>query len=371
MTRTIVWKLLQALPVLLLASLLSFVLIDLVPGDPTVQILGPDATPDQYAALRVQLGLDRPFLERYASWLGNIMTGNLGESARPPHRAVSEILAQRLPPTLQLTLMSLVFSLAVAVPLALRSAYRPGDAVDRTITGVTFASVSVPSFLGGLVLTFVVVFHPGIIRTMVALGGAGVVGVIITSGVRRRGRPRALARSMLAAAAVAAAVTAAVVLMPRFPNQGFARISEDGLLEHLRTMVLPVVTLSIGEIAVFSRLLRSDLIHTLGEDFILAARATGMRPWRIVVGEALRPSLFSLVTVVSVSLGRVIGGSVIVETLFNIPGMGQLIVDSINNKDYPIIQVCVLMIALLYVASSFLVDIAYGVLDPRVRRGNL
>lgn len=373
--RNLISKLGQLIPVLILVSLASFLLLELVPGDPAVQALGPDASPAEYDAARERLGLDKPVGERYVTWVSDVAKGDLGQSVFAPHRDVSELVKQRLPVTLELALLSMTLAIIISVPLAMWTAYRRGSAADKAATTIAFSAISIPTFMAGLLFVFFFVFHATIVKTI-----GGVIGVLLTGGfalytVRRvrsippssmRRRALLLGGSLTAGAALLTLMF--VTMLPSFPRQGFVRFSEGGLGDNLRSIALPVLTLTLAECAVFIRLLRSDLIHTLGEDFILAARAKGMPAWRIMLRDALRPSLFSLVTVISVTLGRVIGGSAIVETIFNLPGMGRLIIESITVKDYPIVQACVLIIAVVYVLLNTLVDVLYGVLDPRIRR---
>lgn len=373
--RNLLSRLGQLVGVVLLVSIGSFALVQLVPGDPAVQALGPEATPEEYAAARERLGLNEPVVERYVDWVGGVLRGDLGESIFPPHRDVADLVAQRLPVTLELALLSMLLAVLVSVPVAMFTAYRSGGAADRIATAIAFGSISIPTFMAGLLFVFFFVFSQALVKGVGGVvGGAIVLGIAWLTARRARAVPRSRLRTRTVVVGASAAVVAAlltvafVTLLPQFPRQGFVRITEGGLRENLKSIALPVFTLALAETAVFTRLLRSDLIHTLGEDFILAARAKGMPAWRIVVRDALRPSLFSLITVISVTLGRVIGGSAIVETIFNLPGMGRLIVDSITTKDYPIIQACVLIIAVLYVLLNTLVDVLYGVLDPRVRR---
>lgn len=375
MIRILISKIWQVLPVLVLVSLGSFFLLELVPGDPAVAVLGQNATPAEYASVRERLGLNEPLVSRYTSWAGDILHGDLRKSIFPPNRAVWDLISQRLPVTVQVAGMSMLLSLLIAVPLALRTAYRPGDVVDRAATTGAFGAISTPPFLAGLLMVFFFVFNPG----MVKVGIAG-VGVVLAVSVARSAwkriggipassmRTAAILRSAAGLFSIVAISALLVRFLPSFPRQGFVRISEGGLGDNLKSVALPVLTLTLTECAVFVRVLRSDLIETLSEDFILAAKAKGMPAWRIMVRDALRPSLFSLVTILSVTLGRLIGGSVIVEIIFNLPGMGRLIIDSITTKDYPVVQACVLMIAVLYVVASAFVDVAYAYLDPRIRR---
>lgn len=300
---------------LLLVSFGVFMLVSLIPGDPAISILGNGQPPEAYEAVRQQLGLNDPLLSRYFSWLGHALTGDLGRSFMPPQTPVLDRIASALPVSLEIAILGLVLALAAAVPLAMWSAYHENGRIDRAITGVTFALLPLPSFLLGMLL--IVIFFK-------QLGW--------------------------------------------FPPNGWVRPSE-GLLGNLQHVFLPALTVGMTEFATFVRVLRSDLIATLREDFVLAARARGMSSLRIMVFDALRPSSFSLITLMGISIGRLIGGTVIVEQLFSIPGMGNLVVSSAVQGDVPIVQGAVLVTALIYVLSNLLIDATYGWLDPRIRRG--
>jgi peptide/nickel transport system permease protein len=315
--RTIGVKLITLIPVLFLVSLGTFFLVDLIPGHPEVQVLGSNAAPEDYIRVRAELGLDRPVLERYGEWIGDVFTGEFGKSLLPPVEGVRGKLARALPVSLQLAVMAMAIALVLAVPIALMSAYRPGRRFDRVVTTATFATISLPSFLAGLVLILFIGLKWGIL-----------------------------------------------------PDHLWVRPSEDfgGNLEHA---ILPAFTIALPEAAIYARLLRTDLVTTLQDDFILAARAKGMPGRHIMLREALRPSSFSLVTLAGVSVGRLIGGTIIVERLFALPGVGTLIVESANRKDVKVVQAGVLLIAVIYVLVNALVDVLYGVLDPRIRRGRV
>lgn len=368
-------KVWQVLPVLVLVSLGSFFLLELVPGDPAASVLGPGAAPEEYAAVRERLGLNEPVVERYASWVTGVATGDLGESIFPPNRSVGDLIWQRLPVTIEIALLSMVLTLVIAIPLAMRTAYRPNDGLDRLATTGAFAALATPPFLAGLLFVFFAVFNPGIVKVGLLAVGVVLAYFLGVSALRKvRANPAGPARTKAIAVGLAglllplAAFGLLALFLPSFPRQGYARLTDEGLRENLKSVALPVFTLTLTECAVSLRVLRRDLIDTLGEDFILAARAKGMPAWRILLKDALRPSLFSLITIMSVTLGRLIGGSVIVETIFNLPGMGRLMVESITSKDYPVVQACVLIIGVIYVLSSAFVDVAYNYLDPRVRR---
>jgi len=366
-------RLLKLIPVLFLVSLATFFIVALVPGDPAVSVLGPDASPEQYARVRTELGLDRPLPTRYLDWVGRALRGDLGNSLVKPGFTVAELLRLSLPITLQLAAMGLLIALVVAMPLAIWAAYREGTIVDRISNGATAALISIPSFLAGLLLAFLFVFHRDVPRFMF-LGVGLLVGIgLIVSAVRRMGNdlPRATTGRIVAGVLIVAVTALITWWFPHFRRTGFSRItSGDGIRENLRSAFLPALTISLTEIAVFTRLLRSDLITTLKEDFILSAKAKGMPPWRILWREALRPSSFSLITLAGVAAGRAIGGTVIVESIFGIQGVGRLVVnDGVMPGDFPIVQGGVLMIAVFYVLINLVVDVSYLYLDPRIRRG--
>jgi peptide/nickel transport system permease protein len=305
---------LELLAVLFLVSLGVFLLLSLVPGDPAVAVLGEGRTPAEYDALREQLGLNDPLMTRYADWLGGVLKGDLGTSLVPPQTAVLDRIGSALPVSLELAVLGLVMALAMALPLAMWSAYHQGGRADRAISAVTFGLLSMPSFLIGLILIAVLVNSLGI-----------------------------------------------------FPRNEWVRPG-DGLVGNLSHAFLPALTIALMEAAMFTRILRNDLVTTLHEDFILAARARGMSPLRVMVSDALRPSSFSLVTVLALSIGRLVGSTVIVEYLFALPGMGKLVIDAANQGNYPVVQGAVLVIAVIYVGSNALIDRSYGLLDPRTRR---
>jgi peptide/nickel transport system permease protein len=309
-------RLLTLVPILFLVSLASFFLIDLLPGDPVYAILGDNATPETAAALRSELGLDDSLPVRYASWLGNALTGDLGESIRSGRPVMDEIVA-RLPVTLQLAGMAMGMALVAAIPLGMWSAYRAGRPFDRAMSASSFAFISLPPFLIGLLLVFFF------------------------------------------------ALTFSV-----FPVTGWVPLTED-LGENLRHAFLPALALALGELAVYTQLLRADMVATLDEDYVLAARAKGMPTWNILLRQALRPSSFSLITLAGVNLGRLIGGTVIIEQLFGLPGIGRLVIQAIPSQDMPIIQGTVLLLAVAYVLINTLVDVSYAYLDPRVRRATV
>jgi len=310
--RAVVGKVLYLIPVLFAVTALSFMLLKLLPGDPAVNILGASATPEAVETLHRQLGLDKPLIEQYGTFVNNALHGDLGRSYQNNQPTV-EALRQRLPVTLELLLMSQFLALVLAVPIAIRAATRPDGLLDRISTGVSFGFLALPPYIVGvvLVLLFAVQFHI-------------------------------------------------------FPATGYTPLTQNPF-ENVRSLILPSVTLALAEIATYLRLLRADMITTLQEDFIMMARAKGMSPRRILWRHALRPSSFSLVTVAGLNFGRLIGGTFIVEILFALPGIGELTVQSIFSTDYLVVQGTVLLVAVGYVLVNFLVDLLYVIIDPRVR----
>ncbi len=317
MTRVVINKIVELVVVLFVVSIGTFSLVQLIPGDPAVAALGEGHTPAEYAAARQEMGLNDPFFTRYWHWLSGVFHGDFGTSLLPPNSTVSSQISAALPVSVQLALMGLIIALVVAVPVAMWSARHEGGWIDRAISACTFGVLSIPSFLSGMLLIIVFVNYLG-----------------------------------------------------WFPRSQWVRVS-DGLGENLYHAILPAITISLLEMAMFTRILRSDLISTLRENFILVAKAKGMSNFRLLVSDALRPSSFSLITMLGISIGSMIGSTVIVEVLFSLPGMGSLIVRHAQQGDMPMVQGAVLVIAAIYVVINGIIDISYGYLDPRSRRANV
>jgi peptide/nickel transport system permease protein len=372
MARMIGLRLLKLVPVLFLVSLATFFIIDLVPGDPAIAVLGPDASPEQYEAVRTELGLDKPVVQRYIDWIGDALSGDLGNSLIQPGFSVTELIKLSLPITLELAMMGMLIALVVSVPLAMWAAYREGRAIDRIASATTAALISIPSFLAGLMLAYLFVFQPAVPKFVTLAFGLTLGIVALVSAFRRIGNDvsSAIVGRFVLGLSVIAATVLLTLYFPTFNRTGFVRLTSDqGLRENLRSAFLPALTIALTEIAIFTRLLRSDMITTLQEDFILSAKAKGMPPGKILWKEALRPSSFSLITLAGVALGRAIGGTVIVESIFGIQGIGRLVVqDGVVKGDYPIVQGGVLVIAVFYVLINLVVDVSYLYLDPRIRR---
>ncbi|WP_218040990.1 ABC transporter permease [Acrocarpospora macrocephala] len=298
---------------LVMVSVATFLLLELIPGDPVDGLLPEGATEEMRQQLIQLYGFDQSLVTRYVSWLGDLLHGDLGTSwqTRIP---VATTIAERAPVSLELAVLAMALALAVAIPVGIYSAYRPGGIVDRIATFIASATLATPAFVLAIVLVWVF-------------------------GVQ----------------------------LGWLPIVGWVPFSEDPF-QHLRAVILPVISLAGGECVLFIRLLKGDMMATLQQDHVLSARARGLPTWRILVRHALRQSSFSLVTVSGVVIGRLIGGAVIVEMIFSIPGLGSLVVIAINNRDFITVQAIVLLSALIYLVLNSLVDLAYPLLDPRVRR---
>lgn len=315
--RLIARRLAQMVPVLLGVTFLTFLILNLLPGNVAVAILGSNATPASIASLDHQLHLDRPILSRYGSWLWQALHGNLGSSLLT-HQSVVYTIRQRVPVSLEILILGLVIALLLAIPFAVLAARFRNRLVDRLIGMWAFSGLSIPPFLLGLVLILI-----------------------------------------------------AAVDLRWVPATGFVPLSA-GLASNLRTAILPAITLSFGGFAVYLRLLRSEMVEQLNdEDYVLTARAKGASENRILLRHVLRNSMFGLITAVGVDFGRLLGGAVIVETVFALPGVGQLLITSIYQRDAPVVQGVVVLIALVVVVVNLVVDVLYSVIDPRVRHGAL
>lgn len=308
-------RLLAIVPVLLAVSLLTFLIAALLPGDLAYVILGDQASPENVAALRRDMGLDQPLWWRYLSWLGHVIQGDLGRSFRTG-QTVLQAVAERFPVSLQLMLMAEFIGLLIGVPLAIVCAARAGGAFDRFMTGSAFAMLSMPSFLTAILLIYLF-----------------------------------------------------AVELRWLPATGYVPFTEAPL-SNLRFFVLPALTLALAEWPGIMRVLRSDMIATLQEDYIALAKAKGLKPSRILFVHALKPSSLTLVTVTGINIGRLLGGTLIVETIFALPGIGRLLVGAIYTRDLVILQGVVLLVAAGFVIVNFIVDMLYAVLDPRIRHGH-
>ena len=375
MLRVIGLKLVRLVPVLFLVSLATFFLIDLIPGDPATNMLGADATFEEYEAVNKLLGLDKPITERYVDWLSSAVVGDLGHSLRLPNEPVSDLLQRSVGPTLRLSAMALGMSFTIAIFLGVWSAQAAGTRIDRLVSGTMFGFISVPTFLAGLLFIFFFVFRESIPRWLWVIGVGLIVLRLLYLAISRLAEDRADVSGWLGYA-IATFVVAGLlfwvfVQWPDFPRTASHRY-DDNWREQIRSLFLPALALALSEIAVFTRLLRADMLSTLQEQFVLSSRAKGMPVWRILFRDALRPSSFSLITVAGITLGRLIGGTVIIETIFGLEGLGKLIVGTgVIPKNYTIVQGGVLVLAVGYVLLNAIIDISYQYLDPRIRRGRV
>lgn len=296
----------SALVVVLGVCTLVFLLIHLVPGDPVEAMLGESARPADREALRAALGLDRPLVEQYLTYLGRLARLDLGESLRD-RRPVRDILAERIAPTLELAAAALALALLIAVPLGVLAARHRGGALDAGAMGFSLLGVSIPNFWLGPVL--ILVFS-------LWLGWTPVSG-----------------------------------------REGAA------------SLVLPALTLGTGLAAVLARMVRASVLEVLEEDYVRTARAKGISEGAVLWGHALRSAWLPVLTLVGLQLGALLGGAVITETVFAWPGVGSLLVEAIQGRDYPVVQACVLLVSLTYVAVNTLTDLVYAWVDPRIRIG--
>lgn len=312
MARFIARRVLLAIPTLLFASILIFLLLRLIPGDPATVLAGSDATPTQVAAVRHDLGLDAPLVVQYATWLNRALHGNFGRSLIGKYPVWDQV-KRAYPATLELSIAAMLLALLIAVPTGLIAALHPRSWVDRTLSALNAFAIGIPNFLLGILL-----------------------------------------------------ILAFALTIPILPVGGRVPVLEDPVAG-LKTLVLPAFTLAVGIAAVLSRFIRGAMLEVLNEDYIRTARAKGLRGRAVISRHALRNALIPVVTVLGLQIGRLLGGAVIVEAVFAWPGMGRLAVQAILTRDYTIVQATLLLLVTAFVFINLLVDIAYGLIDPRVR----
>ncbi|HVH31729.1 MAG TPA: ABC transporter permease [bacterium] len=314
MSRYLVRRLLLTLPVLFFVSLIVFSLIALIPGDPARIMLGEEVSKTALEALRKDLGLDRPLVVRYFIWLTHLLRGDLGHSVRDG-RTVLDTLLLKLPVTIELAVASLIVAWAIAIPAGVLAAYKQRTTLDYTATAVALAGVSIPNFWLGIMLIYLLAVNRHIL-----------------------------------------------------PPSGYVEPWID-LPRNAQLMVMPAIVLGTALAALVMRLLRSSMLEVLGSDFIRTARAKGLTDAVVVTRHALKNAMIPVVTIMGLQLSGLLGGAVITETIFSVPGLGRLTVDSILTRDYPMVQGVVLLAALAVVATNLTVDLTYAVLDPRIRLG--
>lgn len=315
MRRFLLNRLLHTIPVLLGVSLVAFFVLRLAPGDPVLLITQGDATPEEIEAIRRNLGLDQSIFVQYFAWLGNVVTGDLGRSLYTAQPVLSELL-DRFPNTLILAFSAILLAIVFGMPLGILAATRRGTAFDSSSMVVSVMGWSMPNFWLGLML-------------------------IVVFGVWLRWLPTGGMYDIMA-------------MEPRFSD----------LLAHL---ILPTLTLATAHMAYVARFTRSSLLEVLSQDYIRTARAKGLPGWLVVFRHALRNSLIPIISVLGVTVGNLLGGAVIVESVFSWPGIGSLMVQSIMNRDFPVVQGTMLFAAVVFIFVNLIADLLYAVVDPRIR----
>ncbi len=305
-------RVLSTLPVMGIVALFVFSLLYIAPGDPAAVIAGDQASPADVERIRQGLGLDRPFLVQFGNWLWQILHGNLGTSIFT-NMPVSAMIAQRIEPTFSLMAITLVLTILVAVPLGVAAAWKAGSWVDRTIMAFAVFAFSLPVFVVGYVLAFVFALH-----------------------------------------------------FEWLPVQGYTPLAA-GLWPWLQNLILPALALGSVYIALIARITRASMLEVLQQDYVRTARAKGLGQRNILFVHALKNAAVPIVTVIGIGIALLIGGAVVTESVFAIPGLGRLTIDAILRRDYPVIQGIVLLFSFVYVLVNLLVDVTYTLVDPRIR----
>lgn len=326
-------RLLQLLPVLLGVSLIVFVMMTLTPGDPVQIMIGDQSiTAEQEAALRRDLGLDRPLHERFVVFLGNAVQGDFGQSFYH-RRPVSDVIVERLPATIELSLVALLVALATSIPLGVLAAIRKNSIFDRIATVGSLLGVSLPGFWFGILLLLLFAVQLHLLPVSGRIGYSSEIAPIthfLLIDTLLRGRP-------------------------------------DAFLDALSHIILPAITLGLPMTAILMRVTRTSMLEVLRQDYVTFAEAKGLSRRRILFRHALKNALIPTVSVAAIETGSLLGGNMIVETVFGWPGLGRLVVESIFLRNYPLVQAAVLFYAVTYVLLNFIADILYTVLNPRVR----
>ena len=305
-------RLLGTVPVMLVFAVFIFLMLRLTPSDPAAVIAGDNATTEQVAQIRSQLGLDRPMIEQFVIWSGKVLRGDLGESFFFK-KTVASLIGERIEPTLSLALFTMVLAVLIAVPLGVLAAHRQGSWIDRIVMGFSVLGFSMPSFVVAYLLIYLF-----------------------------------------------------AVWLNWLPVQGYQRIAE-GLGGWVRGLVLPSLTLSVIFVALIARMTRTSMLEVLSEDYIRTARAKGQSERKVLFRHALRNAAVPIVTVIGLAVALLIGGVIVTESVFTIPGLGRLTVDAVLARDYPTIQAVILLFSFVYVMINLTVDMMYSLLDPRIR----
>ena len=308
----IIKRILATIPVMGVVALFVFLMLRLSPGDPAAVIAGDYATAEDIARIREQLGLNEPILTQFTTWIVSLMQGDLGISIFT-NLPVTTLIAQRLEPTIMLTLTTILFTVAVAVPLGTLAAWKSGSLIDRGLMMFSVAGFSIPVFVLGYILIYVV-----------------------------------------------------AIQLQWLPVQGY-KSPGDGIIPFLRHIVLPTVTLSVIFIALIARMTRASVMEVLQEDYVRTARAKGQSEFKVLLRHALRNAAVPIVTVIGLGIALLIGGVVVTESVYNIPGLGRLVLDAVLARDYPIIQGLILFFSGVYILINLVIDLSYTVFDPRIR----
>ncbi len=332
MTKYLVRRLIESIPVIVGVSVLVFMLLHLIPGDPATTMLGERATPENVEALRERLGLNKPLYEQYFIWAGNLLQGDLGNTVRGNIPVANEITS-RFPATIELALSALVIAVIAGVPIGILSATKRNSIIDTASMFGALFGVSIPIFVLGLLLIFLI---------GVELEWLPFVGRLDSSVRIERVTGLHLVDALIAG-----------------NLSGF-----KSALEHL---ILPAITLATVPLAIIARITRSAMLEVLNQDYIRTARAKGLRGHSVIMNHAFRNALLPVVTIIGLQLGQLLSGAVLTETIYSWPGVGKWLFDSIIARDYPIVQSMTLVIALIFIAVNLFVDLLYALIDPRIR----
>lgn len=305
-------RLIATIPVLVVVAVVIFAVLRLTPGDPATLVAGDAATPEQVEAIRRNMGLDQPVIVQFGRWVGDMLRGDFGISLISG-KPVSELILSRMGATVSLTILTLLFTLLVSLPVGVLSAWYQGKALDRAVMAGSVVGFSVPVFIVAYLLILVFAIE-----------------------------------------------------LRWLPVQGYKPLAA-GLWEHLRHLILPAISLSTVYIALITRIVRTSVIDTLGEDYIRTARAKGLPEWSVLSRHALQNAAVPILTIIGISITMLIGGVVVTESVFNIPGLGRLVLDSVLSRDFTVIQTLIVLFSLVYILINLLIDISYTLVDPRIR----
>ena len=311
MGRYLIRRLVTLIPLVILVAVIAFTLVRLTPGDPAAIVAGPDATPEEVARIRSSMGLDEPLPVQFFTWTKQIVRGDLGNSI-VQGQPVLEMIMQRAQPTLVLAVVGGVFSIILGIPLGVIAAVKHNSLIDRSLMSFAIVGLSIPNFWLGLLL-------------------------VLTFSIR----------------------------FPIFPPAGFETLQEGGL-SAMRYMILPGIAIGASNAAFLARMVRSSMLDVLRQDYVRTARAKGLRERIVIYRHALRNAMIAPLTIIGLLVANLASGTVIIEIVFNVPGAGRMLINSVARRDYPIMQGIILITALIYIFANLIVDLLYGVLDPRV-----